>query len=171
MEINGGTVTLGSGNSITGGTTGMVIDNQTTFTDPYPSSTTEATTSTIASNTLGNLSFSGQKGNYITLADGALAGQTINATGATFDGQGASVSGTTLAQFYAIEDKITDYLDDSTLGYVSLNASNVYVAQSSETPADPDAIQRGVNAAQSTGAGTVNVENGTYYGGAAIGCP
>ena len=169
MEINGGTVTLGSGNSITGGTTGMVIDNQTTFTDPYPSSTTEATTSTIASNTLGNLSFSGQKGNYITLADGALAGQTINATGATFDGQGASVSGTTLAQFYAIEDKITDYLDDPTLGYVSLNASNVYVTQASESPT-PGAIQRGVNVAPLSD-GTVNVEAGTYTGNLTISKP
>ena len=83
----------------------------------------------------------------------------LDATGVSFNGQtGATAS---LTQAYAIEDKITDYLDDATLGYVSIKTGYVYVAQSSETP-NAGAIQRGINVAQS--GNTVNVQAGTFVG-------
>ena len=100
--------------SISGGTTGLEIDNSTTFSDydlgsPYGddpgipgSPVTEATTSTIVGNTLGNFAFADLSGNYITLADGALGGMgsptsfngtTLDASGVSFDGQlGASLT-------------------------------------------------------------------------------
>ena len=85
VEINGGTVAFGSGNAIAGGTTGLVIDNQTSFYDPsYPTVVTKATVSAITGKTLNNLAFSDQSDKYIALADGALAGQVLNATGASF---------------------------------------------------------------------------------------
>ncbi len=169
IEINGGTVTFGSGNSITGGITGLVIDNQTTFSDPYSPNTptTEATTSTIAGDTLGNLVFTDQSGNYITLADGALGGATpttLDASGATFDGTAAAALVASDTSAYAVEGKITDYLDNSSLGYVSLQPTTVYVAHSSET-ASAGAVQRGINVAPS--AGTVNVQAGVYVANSA----
>ena len=181
IDIEGGSVRMISG-SISGGTTGLEIDNSTTFYDydlGTPASVTEATTSTIVGNTFGNLAFAGQSGNYITLADGTLGGTVsptsfngtiLDASGVSFDGQlGASLttaSGPLTA--YNVEDKITDYLDDPTLGYVSLNSNNVYVAQSSELPAQgtAGAIQRGINVAPS--GGTVDVQAGSFVVNATI---
>src|SRR5207244_7742707 len=63
-------VTLGQGNTITGGTTGLLIQGAGV---------------SLVGNTLSDLTFTGQSGNYITLSSGALASQAINGTGVTFD--------------------------------------------------------------------------------------
>ncbi len=57
---------------------------------------------------------------------------------------------TDLADFYAVEDKVSDNLDNPAFGYVNLNTGNVFVTQQSETTT-PGAIQRGINAALSGG--------------------
>ena len=71
----------------------------------------------------------------------------------------------------AVEDKIADYLDNGTLGYVKLNAANVYVTQLSEATT-AGATQRGVNVAPLSG-GTVDIQAGpqTYAGGVTISNP
>ena len=140
--------TIEGGTSITGGNVGILVsgpDASLAF-----SGTSAASLSTLS-------------GNYITLENGAMGGATpsvIDASNVTFDDLGGG-NATTLAQYYGIENRITDYLDDSTLGYVHLNAGNVYVAQSSETP-NAGAIQRGINVAVTND--TVNVQAGTYVG-------
>ena len=83
--------------------------------------------------------------------------QPINATSDTFGS--VTPSDNTPADLYGVENQITDYLDNPSLGYVSLRTNAVYVTQASES-ATAGAIQRGVNVAPS--AGTVYVQGGTY---------
>src|SRR5262249_39503800 len=83
----------------------------------------------------------------------------LDATGALFDGKGGSNSATTLSDFYNIEGRVSDYLDDPSLGYVKLNSGNVYLAHSSET-ANAGAVQRGIDVALA--GDTVNLQAGTY---------
>lgn len=108
---------------------------------------------------------------YIVLADGALGGVTPIAFDASQVSFGGFVGATgtlpaDLSTYYGIEDKISDYLDLPTLGYVSLNSTNVFITDSSEM-ANAGAIQRGINV--TTSGGTVNVQAGTFAGGIAIG--
>jgi hypothetical protein len=139
---NTASLAIGGGTTVTGGAVGLKVSGAQ---------------AAITGNTLNDTSFSGQSGNYVTLANGAAAGLTLDATGASFGGVTGGTA--TLAQNFAIEDMITDYLDDPTLGYVTLNAGNVYLAASSEA-ANAGSIQRGINAASS--GDTVNVQAGTY---------
>ncbi len=148
---NAGTLTLGSGDTVTGGTTGVALSGLTVA---------------VTGNTLNNLTFTGQSGDYLALTSGAAAGVTLDATAVRFDGVTGSAA--TLAQAYAIEDKITDYLDDGSVGYVSLNAANVYVTQKSEDT-NSGAVQRGVNVA--TSGSTVDVAAGTFTGQVTISNP
>ena len=101
---------------------------------------------------------------YIVLASGAMydsGPSTLDASQVSFNGVvGANTPTATaddLAEFYGIEDKITDYLDGGLVGYVSLKSDPVFVAQSSEI-ASPGAIQRGINVASS--GDTVYVQGG-----------
>ena len=87
---------------------------------------------------MGNLVFAGQSGKYITLADGALAGEEIDATGVSFGDAGTIDS---VSEGLAVEDKITHALDDASLGFVRVMTDNVFVTQSSGS------IQRGIDAA------------------------
>ena len=80
-----------------------------------------------------------------------LAGSdTLNATADSFSVGASNAQVTanllTLAQAYAVEDAIIDYLDNPSDGYIELNPTVVYVAHSSEV-ANAGAIQRGVNKA------------------------
>jgi len=138
LAITGGT-------SITGGAVGLLVDSALSL---------------ITGNTLNDTAFSGQSGNYITLSNGAEAGNTIDATAVSFGGVTGATA--TLAQNFAIENKITDAVDDSSLGFVRIKAGNVFVTPNSfnsptTTAAD---IQRGIDVASS--GDTVNVEAGTY---------
>jgi uncharacterized repeat protein (TIGR01451 family) len=168
IEINGGTVTFGSGNTITGGGTGLVIDNQTSFYDPsYPTLVTDPTVSAIAGNTLNDLAFSGQSGNYITLADGALDGQTLDASGASFEGTaGSALSTTSWPTAYAVEDQITDAIDASGLGLVRIQAGNLYVTPNSYVAPATDASGAVARAAAVAAPGdTINVDTGLSFSG------
>jgi autotransporter-associated beta strand protein len=142
-------LTIGAGNSITGGTTGLRVDGAQ---------------ADIAGNALNNISFTGQSGNYITLANGAEDNNEINGTAASFGGLTGGVA--TLAQNYAIEDKITHAIDDAAQGFIRVRASNVFVTPNSfSTPATTTAsIQRGIDV--SANGNTVNIQAGSYTGGA-----
>jgi uncharacterized delta-60 repeat protein len=137
------TLSIGNGTSVSGGPTGLLV---------------AGSLSSVGGGTLNDTTFTGQT-NYIVLSNGAEAGQTLNATGVTF-GAATAASGT-LSTAFGIENKITDYLDDPSLGYVQISTGNVYVTQASETDT-AGALQRGVNVAV-TG-DTVNVQAGTYVG-------
>ncbi|MGA1440669.1 MAG: hypothetical protein ACO4CU_12675, partial [Ilumatobacteraceae bacterium] len=129
-------LTVGAGNTIAGGAPGLSATQ--------PSTETYAM---ITGGTLSDLAMTGQTGDYIAL--GTSSG--LNATGSSFDGvNGASA---TLAELYAVEDKITDKLDDTTLGLVRVKSANVYVSATGN-------IGRGVTAADA--GDTVNVQAGTY---------
>src|SRR5439155_21810989 len=94
------------------------------------------------------------------LSSGALAGQTIDGTAATFDGL-TGASPTTLMQNYAIEDKITHVIDAPGLGFIRVKNANVFVTQHSENTT-AGAIQRGTDAA--VGGDRVNVRAGSFAG-------
>ena len=70
-------------------------------------------------------------------------------------------SAMTLAQLFALEDKIDHKIDNQSLGFVTVKANNNYVTINSfVAPNTTPLIQRGVNAASSLW--TVNVADGTY---------
>ena len=141
-------LTIEGNTAITGGATGILVSG------PTPRWRSRGATPA---------SISGQSGDYITLAGGAEAGNTIDASSVAFGtppfvGATGSLPGD-LSKYYGVEDHITDGLDDGTVGYVSLLAGNVFLAQSSET-ANAGAIQRAVNVANS--GDTIFVQAGTY---------
>ena len=139
-------VTLSQGNTITGGASGLLIQGAGVA---------------LVGNTLSNLQFQGLGGNYVTLQSGALAGQTIDGTQATYDGVlGNSVS---TAQGYTIVDRLTDAIDDGSLGFIRIQTANVYVTPASFTAATLVAnLQRAVNAAASND--TIHIAGGSYTG-------
>ena len=109
--------------SITGGTTGIKVNGTTaglSFAGANPP-----------------VSFSGQTGDYITLANGAMSVSGIptvlDVSQVSFGGfVGANnnpPTAGTLPTFYSLENKITDYLDDGTLGYLSLTPGQEFVTQ------------------------------------------
>ncbi|KAF0234955.1 MAG: hypothetical protein FD181_3583, partial [Prolixibacteraceae bacterium] len=66
-------------------------------------------------------------------------------------------SAMTLTQLFALEDKIQHKIDDAGLGFVTVKANNAFVTENSYVaPNTTPLIQRGINAAGSTG-WTVNV--------------
>ena len=152
IDDQGGTVTFNAGNSITNATTGLLVS--VSFSGATPA---------ISGNTINNLTFSNVTGNYITLSGGALSGTTIDATGATFGGLTGATA--TIAQNFAIEDKITHATDTAGLGFVRVKAGEVFV-----TPAPAPgsgSIQRGINVATVTATAPgdiVNIKTGTYTG-------
>lgn len=98
-----GLLTIGTGNTLTGGTTGLLLDGANVD---------------ITGNDLGDLSISGQSGDYITLANTAFDNEELDGSGLTLGG--TLVTAMTFAQLAAAGAKITDELDDNTLGLVDL---------------------------------------------------
>ncbi|OWK44982.1 Flagellar hook-length control protein FliK [Fimbriiglobus ruber] len=157
IDASGGTpetLTVAGSPAITGGTTGLLLSGAD---------------AAVTGNTLGTLSFTGVTGNDITLAAGALVGQTLNATGVTFDGVVGSTA--TPAQGYAIEDKITDAIDDPSLGFVRIKAGSVFVTPNSFSPpaTTTPSINRGL--AVALPGDTVDVEGGTYPEAVSVAVP
>lgn len=139
-------LTIGSGNSLSGGVDGLVINGRS------------GRMLSLVGDTIDNTSFSGQSGDYIRLEDTALfdpgAPTVIDIRDATFEGQ--QVSAMTLAEALATEDKLVHYLDNPTLGLLD---SGVIVVP------DGSSIQLAVNAAgMLPSPQTVNVGAGTFGG-------
>ena len=118
-------LTVGAGNTISGGTTGLQVDGAG---------------AQITGLTLNDLTFAGQSGDYVTLLNGALDNLVVDASAVTVDGTiGASL---TPAQLAAAEAKITDQLDDGTLGRIQLQGGLIVVTPTlSPTAADNDYIR------------------------------
>ncbi len=139
------TANIMGGTSISGGTTGLLVTGAATA---------------LSGNTLNNTSFSGQSGDYITLANTALDNLTINATAVTFNGLTGATA--TTAQNFAIEDKLKHAIDDPSLGFILVKTGAVFTtvnsfnAPNTTTPS----IQRAVDLANSSE--TVNVGAGTF---------
>jgi hypothetical protein len=139
------TLAITGSTSVSGGPVGLLVDGSLSL---------------VTGLTLNDTSFSGQSGSFITLAHGAEAGHTIDATGARFDGQTGATA--TLAQNFAIEDRLTHAVDDGSLGFVRVKAANVFVTPNSFNPpaTTTPSIQRGINAAAA--GDTVNVAAGAF---------
>lgn len=131
-------LTVNAGVVINGGTKGVLVEHAN------------------ATATLNTLTLTAQTGNYIELTDNA---NNIDATAVTFNGQTGLTA--TLAQNFAIEDKVVHKIDEGVLGFVKVKDLNTFVTPASFTANTLTAkVQRGVNAA-STG-WTEHVKAGTY---------
>lgn len=112
---------------------------------------------------LKNTEFKANDSNYIVL--GAYNGNTeftstnIDATNSTFLGKLGSDM--TLAENFAVEDKVGHKMDFAPFGLVTWENNNVFATQASET-GFAGVIQRGVDASN-TG-GNIWVQNGTFVG-------
>lgn len=136
-------VTVSSGVTINGGATGL------RFSGPRMD---------IVGDTLSDLTFNGQTGNYIELDDFAEllpgAPTIIDASGTTFDGVAAV--DLTADQFFDVEGKLDHFPDSSLTGLIDLGP--LFVVQG-------ESIQLAVNAAGGmAGPQTVAVANGVYGG-------
>lgn len=113
---------------------------------------------------LGNTSLNAQAAGYAHIINGTSTQNNVlsnvNATNATFGGVAAASA--TLAQQFAIEDKVLHAIDAATLGFVRVKTGEVFVTANSfiaPTTTAPS-IQRGVDAA--TAADILHVGAGTY---------
>ena len=178
IDVNGGTATI-SGNHIYNNTTGVRFANggngsltgnnfdgtTANGTDLLIASSADAANVTIND---GN-AFAGSV-NYIqNLSTRAFDLSGLSTT--TFGGFNAATTAVTagnLATFYGVEDKIVDYLDNASDGYLRIKQGYDFVAHSSEV-ANAGAIQRGVNAANTNettipaNGDVVEVQAGSYY--------
>jgi hypothetical protein len=169
-------VTLGSGNNISGFAADVSIqgisDNANTTTTVNFSAGQALGTGTtgllvsgphvaLTGNTISTTTFFSTETNYIKLTNGALAGQRIDGTAATYGGIAGGAT-LTVANGWAIEDKVVHQVDDGTVGFVRFRAGQVYVTPNSfVSPATSPTLQNAVNAA--VAGDTVNIENGTYF--------
>ncbi|MFG0253535.1 MAG: right-handed parallel beta-helix repeat-containing protein, partial [Rhodopirellula sp. JB053] len=133
-----GNMTVGTGNTITGGTTGVVLDGSD---------------AALAGDTLGYLSITGQNSDYVTLINGAYDDGEVDGTGLTLGSPLNAVLAMSDAELADVEAKITDVIDDSTVGLVRLQANTIVVTPvevGSETPTDNDytRIKNAIEAAQ-----------------------
>ena len=166
VKIDGVNINAASGNGIqVDGFSGspvytLNISNPTTLSNGVNGLVINGPATAITGNTINNLSFVGETGQYVKLSSTALAGLQIDATSTSFDG----LTGTTasLTQNFAIEDKITHRIDNATLGFVVVKNGHDFVtvnsfdAPNTTTPS----VQRGVDAASA--GWTVNVGPGTF---------
>ena len=141
-----GTLTLGSGNFILAGTTGLLLDGPDVG---------------VSGLTLGDVVMDIQSADYITLANGALDNQLLDATGTTLGG--VAVATATNTQLAAMGEKITDELDDGTLGRVVLTAGTILVSPTASPTATDNDYTRLKNAVEAAGPGDtiVLVKNGS----------
>lgn len=131
-----GTLTFGLGNSITGGVTGILLDGVGVD---------------VPGLDLNDVSISGQSGDYISLANMAFDDLDLDATGTTLGG--VDVSTATPAQLAVLGDKITDEIDDNTLGQVLLAANTIFVTPVLTPTATDNDYTRIKNAVEAAGDG------------------
>jgi hypothetical protein len=139
------TLTFASPTTINGGATGLKVSGNH---------------AAITGNTINNLSFVGQSGDYITLTNSALTGLKIDATASSFDGTTGAAK--TLSELFATEDKITHKIDDKNVGFIIVKANNDYVtdiATPTSTNNDYTRIKNAVEVAANNW--TVNL-NGSF---------
>jgi hypothetical protein len=141
INLLGGSVSFGAGNTVTGGATGLAVNGATTA---------------IVGNTLNDIAFTGQSDFYVSVTGGALDNVEIDGTAASF---GGVVGGGTLAQSFAIEDKLRHALDDSAVGHLRFKANEVFVT----TPGTGLSDETVANAVAAAVSGdTIYVQSGTY---------
>ncbi|MDB5336673.1 MAG: hypothetical protein JWN70_2292 [Planctomycetaceae bacterium] len=138
-------VSFGSGNTVTGGPVGLLVNGPDTA---------------IGGNTLNDLSLSGQSGNYITLEDGALDNEVIDATGVSFDGLLPAAMST--AQKFATESRIQDQYDDATLGLIQITAGVYYVTPATSPTATDNDYTRLATIMDNVANGDTVILNGTF---------
>jgi len=141
VQTNAGatvTATFQNTNTITGGTTGLFVSGSGV---------------TLVGSTLASTAFSGQSGLYVDLESAALGGTTVNATAATFAGNTGATG--TIVQNYAVETKLHHAIDDTTLGFVQIEANTAFV-----TPTGTKKIANAITVASA--GNTVNIQGGTY---------
>jgi parallel beta-helix repeat protein len=112
---------------------------------------------------LGNTEFRAHDTNYIVLGaynlNTEFTNTNIDATDATFLGKlGSEMS---LAENFAVEDKVNHKMDFAPFGLVTWNTGNLYATQQSET-GFAGVIQRGVDASDVNG--NIWVEDGNFAG-------
>ena len=122
---------------------------------------------TLAGNALTGISFANQSNNYIMLTYNAFTGLTIDATSVSFDGlTGASM---TLAQRFAVENKIVHRIDYNGGGFIRIKADEAYVTPNSfistlpvswGTPTTSADINRAI--ASVSNGNMIYVDAGTY---------
>jgi hypothetical protein len=110
IVVDSATATLAGTNTIDGGTTGHLLTGAS---------------AALAGNSFGTTAFSGQSGDYITLASGAEDENVLDASGVSFDG--LTPSGMSHAQRVATVNRITDALEDPGVGFVAILANTVLV--------------------------------------------
>ena len=183
---------VGNSNTISGANTGIllngagssatILDNNSTIENSTIGIDIEGGTATIDGNVFSGNGTDvkiGASGAVTSLTDNAFSGTqfidnlaagNLDATTDSFNvgSSNAPVAGNSLtpAEGFAVEDRITDYLDHPADGYVKLNSNNVYVTALSESDT-ADAIQRGITVAAP--GNTVNVQAGTYVDQVQIG--
>lgn len=112
---------------------------------------------------MGNSSLNAQAAGYAHIINGTSAQNNVlsnvNATGTTLGGVAAASA--TLAQQFAIEDKVFHAIDAAGLGFVRVKADEVFVTPISFVPSfNTPSIQRGVDAAAA--GNTVHVQAGSF---------
>ena len=105
----------------------------------------------LTGGTLNDASFSSQTANYVKLGKYSA---DLNAAAVTFDGKTGGSA--TIAESFAVEDKVYHAMDALTSGRVTWAASAVFV-----TP-NTLGLQRGIVVASS--GDTVHVQGGSYAG-------
>ncbi|SOE22909.1 Right handed beta helix region [Spirosomataceae bacterium TFI 002] len=125
--------TLGAGIIVNGGTDGLSIENAS---------------SQVVSPT-GDITFNTQTGDYVKLIANT---NDVDMSAASFDGKTGTTA--TLAENFAIEDKITHEMDNASLGSVSVKGTEWFVTTNSGS------IQRAIEL--SSNGDKINVNDGTY---------
>ena len=161
----------GTGIEFTAGGSGTVSGNDFSGANVLPVPAADNGTdllidSSAGSITLGDGNAFAASGDYLQ----NLSGQSFDLSGytnTTFGGLNAATTAVTtssLTSFYAIEDKITDGLDNASYGYVRITGGYDFVTQGSET-ASAGAIQRGIDLANPYN--VVEVQAGTFVASSA----
>ncbi len=134
------TLTLGGGVSISGGTTGIRVTGDN---------------AKLGGLTLGNTSFTGQT-DYVVLENNAMDNLRIVGTSASF---GGVIAPTTLAQNFAIENKLTHGPDNANVGFIVVRPGFLYVTTPGTGTTD-EKIQNAIDVAVS--GETIHVQAGTF---------